>query len=109
MFVKSQKPRQFNYKPRFYDPAKEDLDLKKKAYGIESDPEAEKKAYVPGSFIKEGRMRRMTNNEEEQQAEKKRRVTLRAVIFLMILIFISYVIVKFKGIEVMLEYFYGIQ
>mgnify|MGYP006278394077 CR=1 FL=1 len=82
IFFKRPKVRQFNYKPRYYDQAKEEREERKKRLGItdSEDPTDQLRA----------RIRR--NWRYETEAKRKRTSELRTIVYLSIAAFFVYLI-----------------
>lgn len=97
-----QKPREFNYIPRYFNIEEEERDVKKRSKGVYSDKDNEK--YIPGSIIKQGRVRRMLITEEDKDANK-RAIVIRMVVFLALLLIAAYFLVTYTGFEAMIEVF----
>ncbi|MEG1635089.1 MAG: hypothetical protein RR141_05835 [Rikenellaceae bacterium] len=101
----NKKPRQFNYKPRFYNPEEEERERRRRLSGIEIDaPKNEK--YIPGSLIKQGRVQRMTITEEEKSL-KDRSSMIRLIIFMVLLAIAAYFLITFTGFETIVRAFRG--
>jgi hypothetical protein len=92
-FSHTPKPRAFDYRPRYYDPAKEEWEMKKKEL-LGSDYQAkEEREYRPGQYIGELRIRRgIIANRDKKQRQQKR--TLRSLIFLVLLVAFAYWLIK---------------
>ena len=87
MFYFFQRPekRQFNYKPRYYDPEKEAWERKKAAMGLDSQLTDEEKLRI--------RMRSKWGYSQESRSKTENKTkTLRIVVFFAILFFAIYVI-----------------
>ncbi len=79
------KPRGFNYKPIYYDPAREEREERRREVlgpDAESTPEGE---YKPGDIIRTYGIKRSRTGITSRLADKKRTSTTRAVIALAIL------------------------
>ena len=65
------KPRQFNYIPRYYDPVKEERNLRRKQlHGTSSESDNEE--YVPGKYVRTQReAREATRNERGSEGMSK--------------------------------------
>ena len=90
-FLHTPKNKQFNFKPRYYDEQKEELDKRveqiKKEMGVsDDDPQ---KPYV--SSIKKGEMR----GYFKKNVEQKRKSSLRFIIILIVLFAIVYFLLYF--------------
>lgn len=101
---KKQKPRQFSYKPLYYDPEQEERDLRDSLHSNEP-----KKEYVPGSLVKGIRMERYKNNDpknrEKISTDARNRVILRLLIVLFLLFMIGYIIMNSTILETMFTVF----
>ena len=90
------KPRQFSYQPRFYDPEKELRDQRRRELlgdDAEEAPEVKKK-YVPGSYIRASRMRRMLPETVKEKKQKMSVAAVRFVIAVVLLLLLAYVILN---------------
>lgn len=100
---KTNKPRQFSYKPRYYDPEQEERDLRK-----ELREEKISKDYKPGSLVKGMRMERYINsdvNNKRMAQEARTRMMIRLGIGLILLITIGYIIMNSTILEKMFTVF----
>lgn len=117
-FFKQNKPRGFNYKPRYYDPVKDELEQRRRAYEEErrksgEEPEniessstettedgqpafakaAEKRAQQPyRSRIMRGDMRNYFNRREERVQKQS---NIRLIVIIIILAFVVYLYLRF--------------
>lgn len=117
-FFKQNKPRGFNYRPRYYDPVKEELEQRRRAYEEErrksgEEPEniessstettedgqpafakaAEKRAQQPyRSRIMRGDMRKHFNRRHERVQKHS---NIRLIVILIILAFVVYLYLRF--------------
>ena len=83
-FAHTPKPRAFEYKPRYYDPVKEEWEAKKRELlGDDYRPE-DGKEYRPGQYIGELRIRRGIIADRQKKQNRQRR-TLRSLILLVLL------------------------
>ena len=82
-FFSSQKPRQFEYKPRFYDPEQEEREARKREL-LGENTHLEEGEYRPGKYIGQMRIRRgiIANREKVQRRQKR---TLRSILMLVLL------------------------
>ncbi|MCF8301939.1 MAG: hypothetical protein K9I94_01585 [Bacteroidales bacterium] len=80
IFFKTGKPRRFEYRPRYYDPEKEDAENRYKAY-MSDDPSERIKAQIAR------RWRRRRHDSTKQKSQK-----LMVFVYLIILFFILYLI-----------------
>ena len=103
---KTQKPRQFNYTPRSYDPEQEERDQRKAA----RDPKATSENYKPGSLVRNMRMSRYmpnTENSKFQENEARTRKRLRLFIFLFFLVIIGILVMNSTLLENVFAVFMG--
>lgn len=117
-FFKQNKPRGFNYKPRYYDPVKDELEQRRRAYeeerrkgreeqkNIESSiteaseegkhafaKAAEKRTQQPyRSRIMRGDMRNYFNRREERVQKQS---NIRLIVIIIILAFVVYLYLRF--------------
>lgn len=92
-FLHTPKPRTFEYKPRFYDPAKEEWEAKKKELLGDDYKGDEGKEYRPGQYIGELRIRRgIIANRDKKQRQQRR--TLRSLLFLVLLLAFAWWLMK---------------
>lgn len=83
-FFYTPKPRQFSYKPRFYDPEKEARDKRREELlGVRP---AEGEEYVPGELLRRRRMQRMMDDADAARHKKKKGSGLLLVAFIVLLI-----------------------
>ena len=87
-FFGTQEVRKFNYRPRFYDPEKEE---RRRKFG---DPSAEKKPYVPGQHIK-GSLRDGNYSRTEEIGKNQKVIGIITTFLLFAVIFL---IVKYYPI-----------
>lgn len=78
-FFYTPKPRQFDYRPRYYDPEKEAREARRKE--LLGERLAEGEEYVPGELLRQRRMQRMM--DADRRRSRKRPV---GVIFLVVLL-----------------------
>lgn len=98
------KPRQFNYKPRFFNPEEEERERRKRFSDIDLDAKDDK--YIPGSIVQHERIKRMTISEQEK-ALKNRSSKMRLIIFMILLILAAYFLLTFTGFETIVKAFRG--
>lgn len=83
-FFYTPKPRQFSYKPRFYDPEKEARDKRREELlGV---CPAEGEEYVPGELLRRRRMQRMMDDAAAARHKKRKGSGLLLVAFIVLLI-----------------------
>ncbi len=84
--VFGRKPRQFNYRPLYYDPEKEAREQRRRELRMERGAEEEPadETYVPGSIIR-GRMGSLRRTQSVGR-EKSRRMQVRMLVVLGVLI-----------------------
>ena len=80
------KPRQFEYKPRYWDPEAEEREARRRMLLGEEYAEGE---YKPGMYIRERRLLRMQERERER-AQRSKRTAIRTVIFLGCVVLVLY-------------------
>lgn len=97
------KPRQFNYEPRYYDPKKEEREIRQRALGITDEENQKDAKYVPGSYIRSQRVKRILSVDVEPKKNQKLKVALvRFAIAMILLLLFGYFIISFNGIEALL-------
>lgn len=83
-FFYTPKPRQFSYKPRFYDPEKEAREKRREELlGVRP---AEGEEYVPGELLRRRRMQRMMEDATAARRKKQKGSGLLLVAFIVLLI-----------------------
>ena len=83
-FFYTPKPRQFSYKPRFYDPEKEAREKRREELlGVLP---AEGEEYVPGELLRRRRMQRMMEDATAARRKKQKGSGLLLVAFIVLLI-----------------------
>lgn len=83
-FFYTPKPRQFSYKPRFYDPEKEAREKRREELlGVRP---AEGEEYVPGELLRRRRMQRMMEDVTAARRKKQKGSGLLLVAFIVLLI-----------------------
>ena len=83
-FFYTPKPRQFSYKPRFYDPEKEAREKRREELlGVRP---ADGEEYVPGDLLCRRRMQRMMDDAAAARHKKKKGSALLLIAFLVVLI-----------------------
>lgn len=88
---KTRKPREFNYRPRFYDPEQEAWEERKKevraAQGIlndkytESATSGDSDGYVPGQYVRQVRIRRGAVARRQNRGRNRSGMTRLLIIF----------------------------
>ncbi len=81
---KTRKPRQFEYKPRHYDPDKEAWEARKRELFGDQTVDEDSKEYHPGQYVQDMRFRRGIMAERQRQ-KKNRSGLMRLVILFAIL------------------------
>lgn len=82
---KTRKPRQFEYKPRFYDPDKEAWEQRRKElFGEEETPSGKDEKYHPGQYVEQMRFRRGIMAERQRNA-KRRPAVMRLALLIALL------------------------
>ena len=87
------KPRQFEYKPRYWDPEAEEREARRRMLLGEEYAEGE---YKPGMYIRERRLLRMQERERER-AQRSKRTAIRTVIFLSCVVLVLYLMFTYFG------------
>lgn len=88
--LKRARPRGFNYRPRYYDPAQEAREERRKqvlgADYQEAYQDEQEKSYVPGQYLRSGGIRRPTSGISSRLAAKKRPSSRLIIIALVLLV-----------------------
>ncbi len=87
------KPRQFEYKPRYWDPEAEERETRRRM--ILGDDYAEGE-YRPGMYIRERRLLRM-QEQERDRAQRQKRNSIRTVLFLAGAVAVLYLMFNYLG------------
>ena len=94
-FFHTPKPKHFNFRPRFYDPDKEDLELReqkiKEELGIATEKKYDGTSHrdrIRGSFRNQGRTQSKTS--EEARRAQNTRLILMIIIFALIFYLVFY-------------------
>ncbi|WP_300828326.1 hypothetical protein [uncultured Rikenella sp.] len=87
------KPRQFEYKPRYWDPEAEERETRRRM--ILGDDYAEGE-YRPGMYIRERRLLRMQEQKRER-AQRQKRNSIRTVLFLAGAVAVLYLMFNYLG------------
>lgn len=88
--IKTRKPKQFNYAPRYWDPEQEARIARRKAVLGDDYQEGD---YRPGSLIRDGRIRR---TQTANRLQKKSKSTLiRSVIFVLLVFAVLYMMTSY--------------
>ncbi|HMQ61643.1 MAG TPA: hypothetical protein PKE06_13300 [Flavilitoribacter sp.] len=88
-FFKVPKHKSFDFKPRFYDPEKEEQDIKaSRADRIRSGGADGAKARIKGGF------RRSFNEESSYRKEQMRRANIRLFMIIAVLLVLTYFLLK---------------
>jgi hypothetical protein len=97
-FFRQNKPRGFNYKPRYYDPGKEEWEERRRVMGLADGKESTGQSaqstgkQVYHSTIVRGSMRgRFTRSRDRIQ----RQTTIRLIVILLIIFLIVYIYLRF--------------
>jgi hypothetical protein len=99
-FFKQNKPRGFNYVPRYYDPVKEEMEERRKAYKEQSDAVPRKREGTEhrdqGTVYRSKIMRGDMKNYFQRRKERVQRYTLiRILVIAMIMILAIYLYLRF--------------
>ena len=87
------KPRQFEYKPRYWDPEAEERETRRRMNLGDDYAEGE---YRPGMYIRERRLLRMQEQERER-AQRQKRNSIRTVLFLAGAVAVLYLMFNYLG------------
>ena len=87
------KPRQFEYKPRYWDPEAEERETRRRM--ILGDDYAEGE-YRPGMYIRERRLLRM-QEQERDRAQRQKRNSIRTALFLAGAVAVLYLMFNYLG------------
>lgn len=87
------KPRQYSYTPRYWDPEKEEMERR-----LHPEKESEK-PYVPGSYIRDSRMRRLYDRDTKKKNTNHSPAIIRTLIVMVLLGFLAWVIFKSPVID----------
>ncbi len=85
---KTRKPRDFDYRPRYFDPEKEAREERRREVLGEKAFDDGDKEYKPGMYIGELRMRRGIIADRRQRA-KSRAGSMRLVIFIVLVVVLA--------------------
>lgn len=94
-FFKQNKPKGFNYKPRYYDPVKEERDARRKAMGLDNDNNTtgdKGNGSEKGTFrssIRRGSMRDHLQHSR-RKAQKSNQIILLITLILLLLVVYMY-------------------
>lgn len=112
-FFKQNKPRGFNYRPRYFDPVKDELEQRRRAWAAENDvrdsgqgtPGSEHKAQstntssakatdskVYRSKIMRGSMKNHFNHRLEKV---QKQTTIRLIVIILIIVLVAYLYLRF--------------
>ncbi|MEG1607152.1 MAG: hypothetical protein RR931_06140 [Mucinivorans sp.] len=93
-FGGTRKPRQFEYKPRYWDPEKEAREERRRQ--ILGEDYTSDNGHKPGMLILEGRLRRMQHAERTKRGS--RTVLLRTAIFVILVFGVLYFMTSYLGL-----------
>lgn len=123
-FFKQNKPRGFNYRPRYFDPVKDEMEQRRRAWAAENDvresgqgePGSEHKAQGTGSYPAEAsgvnglssakategtayrsRIMRgdMKNYFNHRQEKVRKQTTIRLIVIILIIVLVAYLYLRF--------------
>lgn len=83
--IRTPKPRQYAYKPVFFDPDKEELEKRRKQL------EGDETAYVPGTEIKEKLRMKRARMDDSIRKKSRRSSIIITVLLLALLLYIIFV------------------
>ncbi len=98
-FLKPRQPRQFDYRPRYYDPEAEEREQKKKAilgedyrdrYKKPGEGTSQEKDYVPGQYARDLHLRRGILAQRQKSTLRRRAAQRRTMIFAVLLLAVIY-------------------
>lgn len=115
-FFKQNKPRGFSYKPRYFDPVKEEMEQRRKAWAAENNVR-ETEQGAPGSVqsagssdpssakATEGEARQpyrsrimrgdMKNYFNRKQEKVQKQTTIRLIVIILIIVLVAYLYLRF--------------
>ncbi|NNE27366.1 MAG: hypothetical protein HKN09_11030 [Saprospiraceae bacterium] len=96
-FGKRPKPRRFDYIPRFYDEAKEELEDRIKSYSGELSEEDKAKHRISSG------LRNKYYGDPKYRSRQVNKSNLRLVYIIIILFFVTYLILKSEGFLKMID------
>lgn len=89
---KTRKPRQFEYRPRYYDPDKEAWEQRRKElFGEDESPKEGEENYRPGQYVEQLRFRRGVMAERQRNA-KRRPAIMRLALLIALLVLLGWYI-----------------
>lgn len=91
-FFKLPKYRTFNYKPRYYDPIKDEVQERERL--IEHEVNADRGSYIPGSSIR-GNIKHQFQNSRKEVTKSKPQTLLIRLMLMVIIFLILYFIQRF--------------
>ncbi|WP_320054202.1 hypothetical protein [uncultured Acetobacteroides sp.] len=91
-FFKLPKYRTFSYKPRYYDPIKDEVQERKRL--IEHEANADRASYIPGSSIR-GNIKRQLRSSRKDVKRSRTQTLLIRLILVAIIFLILYFIQRF--------------
>ena len=108
-FFKQNKPRGFNYTPRYYDPVKEEMEQRRKRWAAEKDPadtgqETQENVSSPDEATEDkasqpyrSRIMRgdMKNFFPHRQERVRKQTTIRLLVIILIIVFVVYLYLRF--------------
>lgn len=90
-FFKLPKHRTFNFKPRYYDPIKEEVQERVRLIEQEVNADKDKDKYVPGSSIRGGIKRQFQSSRKEVKKNKTQRLLIRLVLIAIIFLILYFI------------------
>lgn len=85
-FFKVPKNRQFDYKPRFYDPEKERREQRRKELGLGQDEDEDVNNGTPGSLLRSGAMRARHEMFTQKVSQQKKQTMILRVLLIVVLV-----------------------
>ncbi len=93
-FFGNRQPRKFQYRPRYYDPDKEELEQRKRMMLGDKYEESKDGEYKPGQYIRDMRLRRGIVADRQRRERKMRRRQWIIVLALALLLFMLWYLFK---------------
>lgn len=88
-FFKLPKHRTFNYKPRYYDPIKEEVEERKRI--VEQELSDNKEGYKPGATIKGNMRRQMQAKRSDAKKTRLQSLAIRLLLVALIIVILYFV------------------
>ncbi len=92
-FSQRNKPRKFEYIPRYYDPEQEERDKRRKQLRNEQGKPIEMEEYTPGSVIRNQGFRSMGSGRQRKVASGR---PMRLILIIVALVVVAYFIIRWQ-------------